>query len=43
MFLCGGLLALTAVVAGVVMARRSHLTLKWKRDAGRVPVQIVHS
>ena len=43
MFLCGSLVALVALAAGLAMARRSHLTLSLDvhRGSGRLPVQIV--
>ena len=43
MFLCGGLLALVTITAGLAMARQAHLTLNvdLSRDGGRSPVQIV--
>ncbi|MFL6027756.1 MAG: MFS transporter [Friedmanniella sp.] len=45
MFGCGGLVALVAVVAGLAMARRSHLTLEVtvRPGTGRLPVHIVPS
>jgi MFS family permease len=43
MFGCGALVALVALVAGLAMARRSHLTLEVtvRRGTGRLPVHIV--
>jgi MFS family permease len=43
MFLCGGMVALLAVTAGLAMARTSHLTLELDvhRTSGRLPVHIV--
>jgi MFS family permease len=43
MLLCGSLLTLVALTAGVAMARRSHLTLEVDvhRSSGRLPVHIV--
>lgn len=45
MLLCGGLIALVALVAGLAMARTSHLTLEIDvhGDHGRAPVHIVHA
>jgi MFS family permease len=45
MFLCGALVAVVATASGIVMARRSHLTLDVDvhRDRGRAPLHIVHS
>ena len=45
MFLCGGLVALVALGSGLLMARRSHLTIDVDvhRDRGRGPLHIVHS
>jgi MFS family permease len=45
MFLCGGLITLTALVSGLAMARSSHLTLELDvhLEHGRSPVHIVHS
>jgi MFS family permease len=43
MFLCGGLVALVALVSGMAMARQSHLTLEvdLHREHGPLPVHIV--
>jgi len=43
MLLCGGLLTVLAMTAGLAMARRSHLTLEVDvhRGSGRLPVHIV--
>jgi MFS family permease len=45
MFLCGGLVVLVALGSGLLMARRSHLTIDVDvhRDRGRGPLHIVHS
>ncbi len=44
MFLCGGLVALVALVSGMAMARQSHLRVEMDlhREQGRLPVHIVH-
>jgi MFS family permease len=44
MFACGGLVSVVALVAGLVMARKSHLTLDvdLHRSHGRTPLHIVH-
>ncbi|MCW2812158.1 MAG: putative major facilitator superfamily transporter [Friedmanniella sp.] len=42
MFVCGGLVAIMATLTGLAMARRSHLTLRWRTDGRRLPVHIVH-